>query len=155
MTHISDPSASAAYYTEPYGINDKSQIVGIYNSSSGPHGFLDTNGRYTPINDPLATFGTDPRGINNLGQIVGYYKNASGTHGFIDNGGVFSTINDPLAPNNTSLYGINDSGQIVGDAGTSGFIASTPEPGTVVLFGTGILVMTLLAFREHKPSSSA
>ena len=147
LTHISG---------QPYGINDKSQIVGTYSKG----GFLDTNGNYTSINDPLATLGTDPRGINNRGQIVGYYQNASGIHGFIDNGGVFSTISDPLNPSFTQIYGINNSGQIVGDVGHgSGFIASpstlesTPEPSAMLLFGTGIFLTGVLALRNPGLSS--
>lgn len=150
LTHISG---------QPYGINGNGQIVGVYNSN----GFLDTNGKYTPINDPSAAPGTTiPRGINNIGQIVGYYQNASGTYnGFIDNNGVFSTINDPLfSPAGTQIYGINNSGQIVGDVGHgSGFIASpstlesTPEPSAMLLFGTGIFLTGVLALRNPGLSS--
>ena len=143
---------------DPYGINNQGQVVGTYGIGSGG-GFLDRNNVYTPINDPLASLGTTvPRGINNEGQIVGYYQNAAGVYnGFIDNSGVFSTINDPLATGTmgTQLYGINNNGQIVGDyAHGIGFIASTPEPGTVVLFGSGLLLMGLLLLRKRETSST-
>ena len=56
--------------TNPIGINDKGQIVGVYTDSSGPHGFIYDNGTYTTIDDPSGG-GTALLGINNAGEIVG------------------------------------------------------------------------------------
>src|SRR5208283_701867 len=78
------------------------------------HGFLDTNGSFTTINDPLATGPTIAYGINDAGQVVGYYVDSTGSHGFLDTNGVFTTINDPAAGIGTEAYGINNAGQIVG-----------------------------------------
>jgi probable HAF family extracellular repeat protein len=89
-----DPSASLPPTTWGRGVNDMDQIVGFYIDATGFHGFLESGGTYTTIEDPLATHGPDPNtggtfanGINNAGQIVGGYRNASGEHGFLPSGG--------------------------------------------------------------------
>jgi hypothetical protein len=52
-------------------INDKGQIVGVYEDSNHVgDGFLDTNGIYTTI-DPSGSVFTGLSGINSDGQIVG------------------------------------------------------------------------------------
>jgi hypothetical protein len=66
--------------TNPYDLNDRGQVVGIYSTTSpnpaaagDARGFLrDARGRYTTIQVPGATQ-TQARGINNLGQVVGDY----------------------------------------------------------------------------------
>lgn len=59
----------------------------------GEHGFLYSNGDYSRITVPGATY-VDPTGINDLGEIVGYYKGASGAdNGFIDLNGKIQTYN--------------------------------------------------------------
>jgi len=46
-------------YSQGYGrseaiaINNRGQVVGDYNNSSGGHGFLYSGGKYTTIDDPL------------------------------------------------------------------------------------------------------
>jgi probable HAF family extracellular repeat protein len=111
-------------------INDVGQIVGYYEDSSYvDHGFLYSGGRYTTLNDPLATHGTSATGINDAGQIVGYYEDSSYVdHGFLYSGGHYTTLDDPLATHGTSATGINDAGQIVGgysdSSGDHGFLYS-------------------------------
>src|SRR5436190_1788450 len=106
---FNDPLALAGT-TEAWGVNDTDQIVG----STGMHGFLESGGTYTTLDDPLATTGTSALGINDMGQIVGTYSNATGKHGFLLSGGTYTTLDDPLATAGTIAYGINDLGQIVG-----------------------------------------
>src|SRR5215217_4682083 len=61
--------------TAACGINNRGQIVGLYNDESGQHGFLLSGGTYTTINFPGAsTQGTQAQGINNRGDIVGVYS---------------------------------------------------------------------------------
>jgi probable HAF family extracellular repeat protein len=80
-----------------------------------PHGFVYSNGSYTPISDPLGTNGTAVTGINNQGQIVGYYLDSSNVqHGYIYSGGTYITVDAPLGDHGTVVTGINDAGQIVG-----------------------------------------
>ncbi len=113
---ISDP---LAFNTFAYGINDRNQVVGGYETAAGQyHGYLYEHGVYKPIDDPLAGnivgTGTTADGINNKGQIVGYYTDANfQSHGFLFSGGHYTTIDDPLG-SQTVLFGINDTGQIVG-----------------------------------------
>jgi len=76
---------------------------------------------------------TFPTGINNAGQIVGYANR--GTDGFLYSGGTFRTyeINIPGATD-AAPYDINNAGDIVGT-----YALVVPEPGTLVLFGVGLL----------------
>jgi probable HAF family extracellular repeat protein len=99
--------------TAPYAINDWGQVLGIYENSIGEHGFLYSNGSYSTISIPGATY-VDPTGINNLGEIVGYYKDSSGNdNGFIDLGGKIQTYDVPGAPQ-TIISGVNNHGQLAG-----------------------------------------
>ncbi|MGA3118777.1 MAG: PEP-CTERM sorting domain-containing protein [Syntrophobacteraceae bacterium] len=120
------PGVTASGYTEPWGINDKGQVVGIYNLTShgpdGTYGYIYSGGIFTTINFPESTF-TFAYGINDRGQIVGF----NGEYSFIYSGGVFTTLDDPLGQV-TIARDINSSGQIVGDyidlEGEHGFIYS-------------------------------
>lgn len=66
-----------------------------------------------------------------MGYYYDPYLNTS--YGFLDTGGVFTTIDLP-GTNYTVASGINDNGQVVGFSGSA-----APEPGTLVLFGTGMI----------------
>ncbi|HLI86737.1 MAG TPA: hypothetical protein VKV17_22720 [Bryobacteraceae bacterium] len=117
FTKIAVPGAFDTYAT---GINNPGQIVGYALNGNGTtySGFLDTNGSFTPINDPLAGSGygqgTYAWSINTAGAVAGYYVNSSGTHGFLDRNGVFTTLDDPNANYGTYALGINNLGEIVG-----------------------------------------
>ena len=52
----------------------------------------------------------------------------------------------------SSTAGIDDVSPLIGGGGSS--IAGTPEPGTLVLFGTGILLMSFLMLRSRKNPES-
>jgi len=108
---IEFPNATA---TVAIGINDRSQIVGIYwDQSDVVHGFFFDQGRYTQLDYPGA-IETDLNGINNSGQISGYYLDTAGLpHGFVYFLGGFSPVNFPGAPD-TAALGINSRGDIVG-----------------------------------------
>ena len=94
-------------------------------------GYLDTNGTFTSIVDPLGTTYA-AQGVNNAGQTVGQYLASGKEHGFLDTNGTFATIDDQGAgPGGTWAQGINDAGDIVGyyttaSGGTYGFLA-TPD----------------------------
>jgi probable HAF family extracellular repeat protein len=110
----SSPSLLYSTGTFPSGINDSSQIVGVFDQPAGVnHGFLYSGGAYTTIDYPGATE-TFAYGINNNGQIVGTFGDATGDHGYIDTGGSFAAINVP-GGTDTVVEGINDKGQIVGN----------------------------------------
>jgi hypothetical protein len=81
FTVINDPASGPGGFTVPFGINDWGQIVGYYCDSSfkGCHGFLDTNGHFTNIDDLNASPGsTTPELINDVGQIFGSYSDSAG-----------------------------------------------------------------------------
>jgi len=118
------------------------------------HGFLDTGGTFTTIDDPDGSPGTPTvNGINNLGTIVGTFTDGSGVqHSFIRSadGSTYLTIDDPSGFD-TSIEGINDSGDIVGSYFTSltsgqmsSFIATptiaetVPEPMSFALSLAGL-----------------
>jgi probable HAF family extracellular repeat protein len=71
-------------FPRAFGINNLGMIVGDYSDAAGlPHGYLFSNGSYTPIDVPGAVQ-TVPYGINDAGDIVGYYTDGRGvTHGFL------------------------------------------------------------------------
>ena len=115
------------FQTFAYGLNDKGQVVGSFQNSTGFHGFLDTAGSFTQI-DPPGGVDITATGINSAGQIVGsFFTDGTGQHGFIDTGGSFTQIDVP-GGSDTDAEGINDRGQIVGtfanSTGTHGFLAT-------------------------------
>jgi hypothetical protein len=128
-TPINDPAA-APYSTAPVQNNDLGVVGGYYSDATIPnqyHGFIEQNGRYTTIDDPLAgkkgsntcSVGTSVFGVNDLGWIVGFYARENcDNEGFIDIGGHFTTIRDPSAydmPGYGTVAGtVNNRGEITG-----------------------------------------
>lgn len=123
--------------SEGGGINDSSQIVGVYFSSSSgtfvAHGFLDSNGAFSSIDAPGAA-GTYTYGINNAGQIVGFEQTGPQLtiQAFIDMNGTFTTFQVPGGAD-TVAYGINNRGEIVGS-----FFTPVPEPISFALLIAGL-----------------
>src|SRR5439155_22647010 len=71
--------------TEPRGINDSGQIVGLYSANQGEtpsHGFLYNGGNFTTVDYPNASL-TFLVGINNSGHLSGYSFNNLGAYGFL------------------------------------------------------------------------
>jgi hypothetical protein len=69
--------------TQALGINDKDQIVGSYDDSSGVmHGFLLstplTHAKWVSIDDPNGVGSTVINGLNNATDMVGFYTDSSG-----------------------------------------------------------------------------
>ena len=115
---ISDPSANEGTYV--YGINGTNEIVGMYVLNHADYGFLENNGVYTTLADPLANDNsTSANGINASGQISGTYLGSdghyNGYHGFLYSNGTWTTLNDPSAANQTDAQGTNNSGDVVGN----------------------------------------
>jgi len=127
FSEIAFPGVS---YTEPFGINDSGQLVGVYQDASTTfHGFLLSGGTYTSIDVPPAfgavggpSGGTYAIGINSSGDIVGNYftcsvPNGYGCrHSYLLSNGVFTALPDAPGsmPGTTAAWSINSSGQIVG-----------------------------------------
>src|SRR5262249_60184692 len=80
-----DVPFSGVSETQAIGINNRGQIVGFYNDSTGTHGFVDDNGRFDTINVPIpGAIGTALNGVNDRGQIVGNYDTSGGLeNGFL------------------------------------------------------------------------
>lgn len=138
------------------GVNNSGMVTGFFTNGTGvSFGFLLNGGTYSAIDVPGAT-STQPLSLNDLGQIVGTYVGADGlNHGFIDTSGVFEIFDGvPGAPMNL-VQGINDSDHIVGFAtvdniGTTvGFTGTTPEPGTFLYSGLGILTALVMRLRRR------
>ena len=91
------------------------------------------------------------RGINNSGDILGQYWVDGIGYDFLYGMGCFTTfdvLGTPLPPPSggatgimTWSYGINDRGDIVGLVFGLGerFLASVPEPFTILLLGSGLI----------------
>lgn len=105
--------------TQVTGLNNFGVLAGTYSTTDGvQHSFVDANGSFTEVDDPLGTLGTTVSGINNSGDLSGVYSDSLGTHGFIDIGGVFMPVVDPLAAAggfDTLVEGINDANSVVGE----------------------------------------
>ena len=122
------------------GINDTGQIVGDFANNTGVHGFVQINGEFTPLDDPVTNASnTIALGVNNAGQVAGHYQLGSNQHGFLYSGGAngqFTTVDRPGAADD-GLTGINDSGQLVGFSTVGNFLAETiPASGSTAIFGT-------------------
>ena len=117
-TQIDVPGAS---FTVAVGINNSGQVTGFYQDGSGQHGFVLSDGVYSPVNYPGA-FSTDAFGISNNVNVTGEYDCCGATYpAFLLSGGTFTTINDPRGPNYELVgFGVNNSGQVVGSTNPPG-----------------------------------
>jgi probable HAF family extracellular repeat protein len=129
--------------TLPFGINDRGQIVGIYDDEQGrSHGFVFERGRYRTIDHPEAS-GTDAAtglsgtglvSVNKRGQAVGSYVGPDNhQHGFLYDlkRDRFRPFPDAPGATDTGPFGINDRGQITVQA------ASPKEPLLMFLYDDG------------------
>jgi uncharacterized membrane protein len=110
--------APDAVETQPYGVNNRGQLVGSYaDAQQGFHGFLLDAGVFTTIDAPDATGSTFVFDINERGQLAGVYDLDG--HGYLqDRRGNFTTIDHPegfVGRGNSEQGGINNRGQIVGN----------------------------------------
>jgi probable HAF family extracellular repeat protein len=151
-------------YSEAYSNNNSGQAVG-YSYTIGDaaiHATLwenDTAIDLGTLNGMNYSVASD---INSVGQIVGWssIESNNGYHATLWSNGVAIDLNDLIDNTDWFLKGaasINDKGQIVGNGIINGeqhaFLLTpdsatpVPEPSTIVLFGTGILVFEFLRRR--------
>ncbi|MEW6602264.1 MAG: hypothetical protein AB1499_14930 [Nitrospirota bacterium] len=101
--------------SEAYGINDKGQIVGYSETSSGSlHAFLYEKGEMKDLGT-LGGLDSYGRAINNSGMIVGYSDTPSGeSHAFLYDNAVMNDLGTLFGIKESRAFSINNSGQIVG-----------------------------------------
>jgi probable HAF family extracellular repeat protein len=93
--------------TQPVGLNNRGQIVGIVADSEGTRSFLLDNGVFTTIDVPDAVGSTLAFDINDHGSLAGAYDVEG--HGYLqDRRGSFTTIDHPDGVEETILSGINN-----------------------------------------------
>ena len=116
--------------TNAWGINGAGTVSGYYIDGTGIHGFVDSGGTFTLLNDPNGTAGsTTVYGINSDGTVVGSYIAGGTPNGFIwSSGSGYTSLDDPLGTSGTILSGINEFGEVVGtyldSAGSFAFVES-------------------------------
>jgi probable HAF family extracellular repeat protein len=144
-------------WSEPFGINHAGQVVGRFWDGATEHGFIESGGIYTTLDDPAASHGTFATGINDAGQVVGWFRDDTTMHGFVESGGNYATLDYP-ASGETFAGGINDKGQIVGSFDGGAFIATpVPEPRAwaMMLMGLGLIGGTMRAVRRGRREALA
>lgn len=126
-----------------YGINDNGEIVGVeFNPTAPPayvnQGFVGQNGSFTNLSFL-------PGGINNAGEIVGGLNG----QGVVDQGGTLTDFSVP-GSTSTTANGDNNNGEIVGDYVSSQSVPA-PEPGTLALLATALVVFAGIRYRRRWP----
>jgi hypothetical protein len=132
-----DVPVDGATNTELFGINNRGEIVGVYQKPgtggviSGliSVGFLYDHGAFRDISHPNAPCGIFPRGINDAEAMAGYYFDVDcNSHGFLMEHGNFFSLDVPdSVVGLTRVYGLNNRGEVVGtyvgfDDAAHGFI---------------------------------
>jgi hypothetical protein len=123
------PGGTNTFSNENFPRADQTQVVAVTGSGNtagfwvdatgANHGFVDWNGVFTTVDDPLAggkTRTTQILGLNDKGVAVGFYNDAQGTaHAFKYNQAThtFTTLVPPGADSATAT-GINASDEITG-----------------------------------------
>lgn len=125
------PVTGSAVSVTATGINNKGDICGFFNASTGPvKSFLVTHSGHVFILSRAGADMTQAFGVNDSDEVVGATTVGANTFGFTwTPGGGFKTVNDPKGVGSTIINGVNDAGQLVGfynsaNGNTNGMLAT-------------------------------
>lgn len=141
--------------TQLWGFADGAALGVYIDEDFAPHGFLYRDGAFTYLNHPLASHGTGTFAID-ANRLAGtYYTDYNGSsfttfgtpHGFVYDGSMYTTIDHPLGSHGTGINGIDGnviSGTYWDASGAHGFLATVPEPSSVLLCGFACMLASSL-----------
>ncbi len=151
-----DVDTPGATNTQAFGLNNNLQVVGAFQDPGGTHGFF-WNSAFMAL-DVLDATSTVASDINDSGVIVGWFSDVGGVHGFVRDPGGSTAIVDAPGATFTQVLRIDNDGVISGVSNSpqgSAFDGSPiPEPGTMLLFGSGLAGMAALRRCRRKAGPS-
>jgi probable HAF family extracellular repeat protein len=167
--HMKDLGTLGGAYSTGRAINDEGQVTGDAATTTTTlavnyyHVFLYSNGHMTDLGTLSGGDFSQGFGINDAGQVVGESATApsdGNDHAFLYSNGHMTDLNSLVEPGlGTTLYeaqGINDKGQIVANGRNDHayLLTPTPEPSTLILFGTALLGVLVWSRRRRESSFS-
>ena len=176
---LSELGTLGGWNSYAFGINSSGEVAGHSSTAAGwVHAYLYSDGLMRDLGT-LGGMQSYAYGINTSGAVVGHswLAGSNVTHAYVYRNGWMTDLNTLIDPASgwelLEAYGINDSGQIAGmglyngqalayrlDPALSrttrmaGFVlppaVHTPEPGTMVLFGLGLVAALADRLRSHR-----
>jgi hypothetical protein len=114
---IEPPGATGDPWTGAWGINAQGDVVGAFSDATGIHGYLFSEGVFTPLPDAVeGSPWSSPTGINARGDIAGMYlvPGDPKMYGYVLRKGRFSKVDLASATVMICPFAINEAGDMVG-----------------------------------------